>query len=247
MFTVAIIGADGAGKTTVTRRLVQTLPLPVKYVYMGVNLEASNLVLPTTRLWLEIKRARGKRPDMVGPMDPAMQKPQPKGWLKRSLGELKSSLRIASLMAEEWFRQCVVWVFLRRGYIVVFDRHFFFDYYFHHISHPQTGLPLSQRLHGLVLNRFYPRPDLVICLDAPAEVLFARKGEASVDILERRRQEYLHLQNEIKDFIRIDATQPLEVVVQEASSSILDFYHARTEKNGQAPARVQPDRHGSLK
>ena len=37
-------------KTTIGRRIEHTLPLPVKYVYMGVNLDSSNHMLPTTRL-----------------------------------------------------------------------------------------------------------------------------------------------------------------------------------------------------
>ena len=43
----------------------EPLPLPVKRIYMGVNLEASSLMLPTTRLLLAAKRARGRRPDLV--------------------------------------------------------------------------------------------------------------------------------------------------------------------------------------
>ena len=247
MFTVAIIGADGAGKTTVTRRLVESLPLPVRYVYMGINLEASNLVLPTTRLWLEMKRSRGKRPDIGGPADPTLVKPRPKGYLKRLARGLKTALRVANLMAEEWFRQSVVWFYQIRRFIVVFDRHFFFDYYFHHILHPDVNLSLSERLHGFVLNRFYPRPDLVVCLDAPGKVLFARKGEASASLLERRRQEYLQLQGEVKNFVRVDAMQPLDQVVEEVSAHIQQFHAAftgRTEVNslGGQPAPRSPSK-----
>jgi thymidylate kinase len=247
LFTVAIIGADGAGKTAVTHRLVQSLALPVKYVYMGVNLETSNLVLPTTRLWLEIRRLRGKRPDMVGPMDPASQKPQPKNWLKRFLSRIKTNLRTSGWIAEEWFRQCVVWYYLRRGFIVIFDRHFFFDYFYYHISHLQGELSIIERLHGFLLRRFYPRPDLVICLDAPAEVLYARKPESSVELLERRRQEYLSLQAEVKKFIRIDASRPMEEVVQDAKDSILDFHHAQTKTRSQSESQLQSDQQGSRK
>ena len=57
MFTVALIGPDGAGKSTVGRELERRLSFPAKYIYMGVNLESSNLVLPTTRLILGIKRS----------------------------------------------------------------------------------------------------------------------------------------------------------------------------------------------
>ena len=94
MFTVAVIGPDGAGKSAVTRRLQQSLPLPVKYVYMGVNLESSNVVLPTTRIALELKRWRGGRPDMAGPPDPTRVKPMPKNRLKRLAKEVKTNLRL---------------------------------------------------------------------------------------------------------------------------------------------------------
>jgi hypothetical protein len=70
-FTVALIGPDGAGKTTVARRLEQTgLEVPVKYLYMGINADASNHLLPTTRLVRALKRARGVPPDAGGPPDP---------------------------------------------------------------------------------------------------------------------------------------------------------------------------------
>ena len=97
VFTVALVGPDGAGKSTIARQLVgHKLPLPVKYVYMGVNLDSSNLVLPTTRLILEIKRARGGRPDMAGPPDRTRVKPRAKGMVKRVAAGLKSGLRLAN-------------------------------------------------------------------------------------------------------------------------------------------------------
>jgi thymidylate kinase len=222
MTTVALIGPDGAGKTTTGRRIQQDPTLPVKYVYLGINLEASNLVLPTTRLLLEIKRALGGRPDMSGP-SASRTKPRPANPLKRLLSEVKSGLRMANQLAEEWFRQGVIWYYERRGYIVLVDRHFLFDYYFYDIVPGDGYRPLSSRLHGFVLNRLYPRPDLVIFLDAPAEVLFARKGEGTVEIIERRRQEYLHLRHLVKHFVTVDATQPEEAVVREVADLIRQY------------------------
>jgi len=32
-FTVAVIGADGAGKTTVAKRVAEITPLPTRYLY----------------------------------------------------------------------------------------------------------------------------------------------------------------------------------------------------------------------
>lgn len=230
MFTVAVIGPDGAGKSTITRQLLQELPLPVKYIYMGVNLESSNLVLPTTRLILEIKRLRGGRPDMAGPPDPTRANTPPSNPVKRAFKELKTGLRLANLILEEWFRQAIVWYYHRRGTIVLSDRHFFCDYYAHDIATDRSKLPLARRLHGFLLDRFYPRPDLLLCLDAPPEVLFARKGEGTLALLESRRQEYLQLEGIVPCFIKIDASQPIDEVIRQSAGWIVDFYRTRTGK-----------------
>lgn len=226
MFTVALVGPDGAGKTTVSRELVKKLPVPVKYVYMGINLEASNMVLPTTRLLLEIKRRRGGRPDMAGPPDPSKRKRPPKGVLKRALFELKAWARLLNRVAEASFRQMAVWFYQMRGYVVLFDRHFFLDYYAHDIANPDPHRHLTSRVHGWFLQHLYPKPHLVIYLDAPPEVLFARKGEGSPELLARRRQEYLDFRNVVEHFYLVDASQPLEQVVSEVKDIIMEFYAA---------------------
>src|SRR5215216_3612604 len=63
--SVALVGPDGAGKTSITRRVAELLPLPNRVIYMGVNLESSSLMLPTTRLLLMGKRVRGRQPDLT--------------------------------------------------------------------------------------------------------------------------------------------------------------------------------------
>lgn len=215
---VALVGADGAGKSTVTGMLEQErelLPFPVKRIYMGVNLEASSLMLPTTRLLLAVKRARGGRPDLVArPMapDPAAST----GWRRRA----KDAGRLSVWMLEEWLRQLVATGYARRGYLVVFDRHFFADYYHSDVaaSDGRKGGPAS--VHGWVLRHLYPKPDLVVCLDAPAEVLFARKREASVAWLEQRRRQYLSLEGEVPAFVVVDADRPLDQVYSDVLDSI---------------------------
>lgn len=227
MFTVAVIGVDGAGKSTIARQVVQSLTIPARYIYMGINLENSNLVLPTTRLILEIKRLRGGRPDMAGPPDPTRPRRVSKNPVKRFLSTVKTSLRLTNLIAEEWFRQLVVWIYQLRGNIVLMDRHFFIDYYAHDVAGGK-GIALPNRVHGFILKHLYPRPDLVIMLDAPPELLFARKGEGTVELLEIRRQEYLSIREVLPAFYVVDAAQTQDEVTAQVIDIVQSFYNKRT-------------------
>lgn len=217
-FTVALVGADGAGKSTVAVQLVGAIGLPARYLYMGVNLETSRVVLPTTWLVLAVKRRRGGRPDLAphGPTDPASR---PAARNRRALDDLKQALRIGNLVAEEWFRQALVRRSHRRGEIVVCDRHFYADYLAHDVV-DRAGKPLPVRIHGYLLDRWYPRPDLVIALEAPAEVLLARKGEGTLDSLRRRQQEYRMLRDHVAHYATVDATLPLDEVVRTAAAIV---------------------------
>ncbi len=105
MFTVALIGPDGAGKTTIGRQLEHMLPMPVKYLYMGVNHDASNRMLPTTRAARFVKRIFGLKKDQGGPRDPDAPPISKKGAVRRALGGFKAGLSLASRLAEEWYRQ----------------------------------------------------------------------------------------------------------------------------------------------
>jgi predicted ATP-grasp superfamily ATP-dependent carboligase/thymidylate kinase len=227
MFTVALIGADGAGKTTIGRRLENTLPLPVKYVYMGINLDASNHMLPTTRLLHFLRRAWGIKPDN-GPPDPDRVQAASKGLVQRTTGNVRTGLSLAVRLSEEWFRQVLAWHYQRRGNIVLFDRHYFSDYYAHDIARNGRPRPLSKRIHGFMLERVYPKPDLVIFLDAPPEVLFARKGEGTLKALEHRRQEYLQMRSLVKHFAVVDARPPEDDVAYDVSELIKKFQREQT-------------------
>lgn len=226
--TVALVGPDGAGKSTITARLGQaSLPAPVKTIYMGVNLEASTLMLPTTRLLLAAKRARGGRPDLVASSlrdveadDTAAPAPSGRG------AGVRSTARMAVWMTEEWLRQLVALGHGLRGRIVVFDRHFFLDYYHADVETGRRRGP-AQRLHGWMLERLYPKPDLVIMLDAPAEVLHARKPEATVAWLERRRQQYLELAPLVPEFVVVDVDRPLDAALSEVLAAIESSWKAK--------------------
>jgi thymidylate kinase len=226
MITVALVGADGSGKTTVSRRLLESLPLPSKYLYMGVNSNSGNLVLPTTQILRKIRRARGIKP-RYGPPDPARVKAPPKNRVLHWLLILKSLVGMINQMAEEWLRQGVLWYYQRRGYVILLDRHIFLDCYAHEIAGDGIDRPLHKRLHGWMLKNYFPKPDLVICLDAPAEVLVDRKMEGTLELRERRRQEYLDLSNVVDNFAIVDAAQSEDEVTRRTADIILNFYFAR--------------------
>jgi thymidylate kinase len=230
MFTVALIGPDGAGKTTVGRQLERSLALPTKYLYMGTNADASNHLLPTTRLVRAWKRACGAQPAMRGPRPhTALQSPDKRGW-RRATSRIKAGLSLTNRLCEEWFRQLVAWHYQLRRYVVVFDRHYFHDYHAYDIQNASRQMPLGRRIHGWLLSHVYPRPDLVIYLDAPPEVLLARKGEGTLELLQRRREDYLSLRTAVKHFLVVDASRPTDDVVREVSRCVRDFHAAQADR-----------------
>jgi len=81
---------------------------------------------------------------------------------------------------------------------------------------------------------FLKKPDLVVLLDAPAEVLQSRKQEVPLTETERQRTAYLELVQGLSNGRVIDATQPPEKVGADITRAILDFMAERTTKRGGA-------------
>jgi thymidylate kinase len=222
MFTAAITGPDGAGKSSLLRRITRVEGRPVRQIYMGIMLESGNIVLPTTRLILKLRQAQARRTKPAQAGRPG----RPTFW-GRLAGRVGALFLFANLLAEEWYRQIVAWIYLRRGNVVLFDRHFTLEMLAY-----QSVLPLHQqdpltRFHTWLLRRFYPLPDLVIYLDAPAEVLYARKGERSLAQLESWRRGYLGLKDAVPNFVVVDADRPLDEVSREVSEIIREYHLQR--------------------
>jgi thymidylate kinase len=172
--TVALLGPDGVGKSTVAAGTVAAYPLPARLVYMG--------------MWQGADRPGRTR---LGAVVAILARPLKARW-----------------------RAAVAAGHVARGRLVVFDR------YTYDALLPVTG-PLAglKRPYFWVLAHAAPRPDLVLVLDLPGDVAFARKGEFTPEGLETVRRGFLALVPRLGAEV-VDATAPPEQVRADVTARI---------------------------
>ena len=76
--------------------------------------------------------------------------------------------------------------------------------------------------------RVVPRPDLVVLLDAPAEVLWSRKQEVPFDEVVRQRTAYLQLAGTLPSTTVVNAAQPLPDVIHDVIEVLIAHFSRRT-------------------
>ena len=167
---VAVLGPDGAGKTTLALALAEAVPVPASYVYLG-------LWRPST-LPAALRRLPGVRTATT---------------LSR-LGHAVVSIRYLRL----------------RGRLALVDRYVQDAALTDGVDGSAGG-----RLVALALRMLAPVPDVMLVLDAPAEQMWRRKGEHTVEILDRRRQDYLRLAGSGGAFV-VDASRSAAEVCEQA-------------------------------
>lgn len=197
---VAVLGPDGAGKGSVIAALRGQIQATVTPVYLGHGHESR----------AAYARA-GRR--AVGPVDqPGRLRSAVRavlGLLPHHLRDVQYRVRRAVRMAARtWTAYAYAW----RGDIVLCDRHpleaLAVD------AHDRSPGSLAERA---VLRRLVPWPDAVVLLDAPGDVLFARKGEHSPELLDGWRGAYRDVFG-ARNATVISTTDGLDRVVAQASA-----------------------------
>jgi thymidylate kinase len=212
-FSIAVVGADGSGKTSVAEALLKGGTIPLKYIYMGPATGSSTHSLPTTR-FVHYLRKRAIGP-MLNGSDSVPPSELMSAKMKKRLhrGPLLKTLGLINRVAEEWFRQIVSWSYRVRGYNVICDRHFLFEYCPDSATNRNPDAVLSERIHNWLLGKFYPQPSIVVFLDAPAEVLHDRKPEWTIEYLNKQRDRILEQGQATRNFSVVDANQPFDKVL----------------------------------
>lgn len=206
--TIALVGPDGVGKSTVVAAALERLGPRGALVYMGVNPCAATVALPSTRL---LARRHRRRP-AAGGAAPSLLSGAPEAGARR--WRPKSDLLVLNLMLEEQLRQAIVAWHRWRGRVVLLDRDFLVDHWSHEVTRPHDH-GVARRVHGLVLRRWYRRPDVVVLLDAPVALLVSRRCDVAPAELARRRAELARAAREIDGVCVVDAARPFAEVLDD--------------------------------
>jgi thymidylate kinase len=116
-------------------------------------------------------------------------------------------------------------VALARSTLVLYDRHFV-DILVDPTRYRYGGPMWLMRL----IWQMTPKPDLILLLDAPAEVLQARKQEVPLAVTARQRNAYSVLVRGLTNGRIVDAARPFEAVANDAMQVILDGLAARNNR-----------------
>jgi len=215
MATIALIGADGSGKTTIAKMLLASPPAKMKYLYMGLNIESSNYALPTSRLIFYLKllkyKKKNKNSKDVRFENLSLHNIEEDRTVDKR-GKLGAFVRLANRMAEAWYRQIISWIFQLSGYTVLYDRHYIFESSTNQSCEELKKQRVTAKMHRWMINNLLSKPKLVFLLHAPPEVLFERKGEADLEYLKARTESFMKVGRSFKNFIIVDATQPTDKV-----------------------------------
>lgn len=219
--SIALIGNDGSGKSTIARKLLDESQYKLKYIYMGVSIESSNYALPWSKIvnWIKKRNIR-KQAQEKGISDPAYLTIHHLDHRRRKTGNLRTLFRVINRLTEGVYRLIIAFIFRARGYSILFDRYFLYE------AAPAIQDGVQSKMHPLedAYFRFWrdivPKPTVTIFLDGPAEILLARKGEGDEGYFNEKRKAWLYIGQQLEHFCVVDATQSVDRVYEQVVSII---------------------------
>jgi hypothetical protein len=123
----------------------------------------------------------------------------------------------------------------RRGRLVLYDRYVYDALVPTRFHYSRRG-----RARRWLLAHACPAPELVVFLDAPGEVLHARKGEKTVELLESQRRAYRTVLARLPRAAIVDASRDAEHVRPEVTAIIWSEYRRRWNGRDDAAAVRAP-------
>lgn len=209
-FTIALIGGDGSGKSSVARRLIEDSRFDLAYMYMGPSFSSASHLLPTSRAVLGLQRVRARSHPDRNPSSDSLESRNRPSSLPRFL--VRSLLQYSEVL----HREVRVRFALRRGDAVVFDRHILFEIW--PTEHPTTAVERARNVYARLLRFTCRRPERTVVLIADPEVMLERKGETDRAYLERRNREWLEMAAADSTLVVVDANQDLDDVYRDVTA-----------------------------
>lgn len=212
---VALLGPDGAGKSSLCAAIAELPSRQVPFTKAKYR-RLYHRVLPTVGdLESKIRRKpRRARPDAS---DPHGVSPRPTHvWLMFQ----------AYYTVDHWLSE-IIWNRRQLAHtnLVLHDRH-----PLEIVIDPKRYRYAGPMLFAKLFARLAPQPDLLIILDAPPEVIQARKQDVTFEETARQREAFRDLARSARNARVVDASQSFEKVMEDVIAEITELTTERSRR-----------------
>ncbi len=195
---IVILGPDGSGKSTIMHRIAN-------FAYQREYSIHHYHMRPRVRKEGHVGAGNEA---LTIPKDPHQRKPY-----GAILSMAKAVYIVGEILGGYFF--VIRRLRCRDHCLVLFDR-YYYDLEVDPLRYRYTGPVWFLRF----LERLVPKPDVCILLVAPAEVLYQRKPELTLDELHRQSAAYQKIIERIPHAHTVDVARPLDVVADEINHLI---------------------------